>query len=134
MKKVKNLFYLLIINFILILAQIFIPAVRKMYGGSLLFLTPFVTFSILGFLLVYMTKKHKVKTKLKKSLNLVGYSAGFIFVGVIIHNLISGVGILLFNKDFDEPLFFILATIILPFLFMIGAIKTILIIKKEKLY
>ena len=131
MKKVKILFYVLIIYFILVLAQIFIPAIQEMYTGSLLFLVPIFSFSVIGFILVYMVKKYKIQGKIKKYLYLVGYSSGFISVGVVVHNLLSGLGILLLKKDFEEPLFFILATLVLPVVFIIASIKTILLFKND---
>jgi len=93
-------------------------------------LLPFVTFSALGFLLVFMVRKHNVEGKLKKSLDLAGYSAGFILVGVVLHNLASALGILLLKKEIEEPVFFILATVILPLLFIVGSTKTVLTTKK----
>lgn len=131
MKKVEYLFYLLIANFILVLSQIFIPSVRNIFAGSELSLLPFITFSFFGFLLVYLVRKNEVSGKLRKSLNLTGYSAGLIFVSMLLHNFISGTGTSLFNKDFEEPVFFILATLVLPTLFIIGAVKSVLIIRQK---
>ena len=83
MKRTIYLFYALVINFALILSSMFLPFVGNLFSGTILFLFPFVTFSALGFLLVFMVRRHKVEGKLKKNLNLTGYSAGFIFVGVV---------------------------------------------------
>jgi len=130
-RKIECIVYLLIVNFIFVLSQIFIPFVRKIFAGRKLFLLPFVTFSFFGFLLVYLLRKAKVQGKLGKNLNLAGYSAGLIFVSVALHNIVSGIGTIFINGGFEEPLFFILATIVLPALFIIGVVRSVLIIRQN---
>ena len=129
-KKIEYLLYLLVFNFIFLLSQIFIPLVENIFMGNKLFLLPFATFSFWGFLLVYWLRKSKIQGELKKSLTLTGYSAGFIFITSVLHNILSGLGMILLNKEFEEPLFFILATIVLPVLFIIGVLKSILKLRK----
>jgi hypothetical protein len=126
-RKVKYLFYLLVANFIAVLLQIFVPFI----GGGMLFLLPFITFSLIGFVLIYSVKKAEIQGKLRKNLNLVGYSAGLIFASVFLHNIISAIGIFLGIKDFEEPVFFILATVVLPILFIFGVVKSILTFKQK---
>jgi len=78
-------------------------------------------------------------TKLKKFLILTGASVAGFFVSVVLHNFIYGLFIHFFGKDFwnrigsggDEPVFFILAIIVCPIGFLIGAIgSTVLFAKK----
>jgi len=124
-KKTKYLLLVLIINFFLLLLAIYVSLLRDILIDDELFLLPFVLFCFLGFLLVYWVRTGKVEGELKKNLNLTGYSAGLIFVSVVLHNLTSGIGMVLLNKDFEEPLFFLLATIVLPLLFVVGSLKSI---------
>ena len=108
----KRVFWALVGIFLLILSQILVPAVRDLFRGSLLFLVPFAVFFLLGAALIFLTLKKKVKGKLKKFLILAGASATGFFISVLLHNLILG----------DEPVFFLLAIIVCPIGFLIGAI------------
>lgn len=134
MKKIKYLLFLLVLNFIFLILQIFVPQIRLFISeldNTFLFLLPFITFSTLGFVLLYFTKKLKLKSNLKNSLYTVGLSSGLIFIFTVIHNLIYGISMFLFNYQFEEPLFFILAVIVLPILFIFSFTISAFMIKKH---
>jgi len=141
MKKINpiTVFWLLIGFFLLILGQFFVPVVTDFFRGTLLFLSPFIIFSLLGVILVITTIKQKVKKPLRKFLILTGISAALVFVGILLHNLIYALFIQLFGSDFwtrtglgDEPFFFLLALIIAPVGFLIGTIGSLISIKKSR--
>jgi len=108
----KGIFWALVGIFLLILSQIFVPAVRSLFKGSLLFLVPFAVFFLLGVVLIFLTLKKKIKGKLKKFLILTGASAVGFFTSVLLHNLILE----------EEPLFFLLAIVVCPIGFLVGVV------------
>jgi hypothetical protein len=93
---------------------------------------------VLGVTLIILTLKSGIGGKLKKFLLLTGASVAGFFVSVLLHNLIYGLFIHFYGKDFwnrigigDEPVFFILAIVVCPIGFLIGAIgSTVLFAKK----
>ena len=74
---------------------------------------------------------------LKKFLILTAASFVGFFVFVLLHNLVYGLFIHFFGADFwnggDEPFFFILAVIVCPLGFLVGAIGSIVIVVRRKL-
>ena len=74
---------------------------------------------------------------LKKFLILTAASFVGFFIFVLLHNLVYGLFIHFFGADFwnggDEPFFFILAVIVCPLGFLVGAIGSIVIVVKRKL-
>ena len=94
---------------------------------------------VLGITLIILTIKSGIGGKLKKFLILTGASVAGFFVSVVLHNFIYGLFIHFYGEDFwtrigtggDEPVFFILAIIVCPIGFLIGATgSTILFTKK----
>jgi hypothetical protein len=92
---------------------------------------------LLGAALIFFTVKEKVGGMLKKFLLLTGASAAGLPVFAVLHNLVYALLILWFGEDFwgangDEPVFFILATIVCPIGFLVGAVGTIVLANKNK--
>jgi len=134
MKKqyTQTIFWLLFINFLFLLCMFFIPVVRDLMQGKQ-FLIPIAIFFALGILLIIFTVKEKMQGKQKRFLLLTGGSAAGFFIGVILHNMVSGLLTLILGYEFEEPVFFILAVIIMPITFLVGMIGSIvLLIKKNK--
>jgi hypothetical protein len=138
-KFIMPTFWATVILFLIILAQMFIPAVRDLFRGSIFFLLPFAIFSLLGLILIFLAIKGGVVGKLKKFLLLTGISSAGIFVAIVLHNLIYALAIYFLGEDFwersgmgDEPVFFILGLIVLPICFLIGLIGTIVLLIKQK--
>ncbi|MBU1132377.1 hypothetical protein KKC32_03995 [Patescibacteria group bacterium] len=95
-----------------------------------------ILFFLLGIALLVMTIKSKTKGKLKLFLIFTGASAIAFPVSVILHNVIYGLFIHFFGENFwgnggDEPVFFILATMVCPIIFLIGAIGSSIIFFKQ---
>ena len=142
MKKslIPTTFYALIGVFLVIVSVFFIPAVGELIEGSLLFLSPFLIFSLLGAALIFLTIKGKVKGKLKKFLILTGISAAGFFVSILLHNFLyalaivtSHIIILKYIFEFLHATFFIIAMLVCPLGFLIGVVgSTVLFIKKKK--
>ncbi|MGD0786309.1 MAG: hypothetical protein ABR969_10930 [Sedimentisphaerales bacterium] len=89
-----------------------------------------VVFFALAIALLVLTVKLKEPLIRRIFFLLTGASAAAIPVCVILHNLVYGLLILLFGKEFwgkggDEPVFFILAIIVCPVLFIIGMLGSI---------
>ena len=140
MKKslLSTTFYALIGSFIIIIGMFFVPTVSEFVQGPL-FLVPFIIFSLLGAVLLFLTVKSKIKGRHKKLLILTGVSAVGFFVGILLHNLLyalaivsSQIAILKYLFEFLQATFFIVAVIVSPLGFAIGAIGTIVILVKKR--
>jgi hypothetical protein len=132
---IKILFYCLIGIFLIILISMFsmewLPNSLKGYLANFMFIS-WGSFFALGLLLTIFTLKKQKKGKRKKFLLLTSIAALSFPVFVVLHNLVYALFIYLFGEDFwsrtglqDEPIFFILAVIICPIIFIIGAIGVI---------
>jgi len=138
-KSLSIIFYILILFFLLTLGEIFVPTIRELFKGSLFFLGPFIIFSLLGVLLVFLTFKQGIQGKIRKYLLLTGVSAISFFVFVFLHNVFYGLGIISSNiiilkylMKALEGTFFIAAIFICPLVFLIGAIDSIIIFIKTR--
>jgi len=94
-------------------------------------LIPFLLL-LLAIVLIILIKKIKPQGMLKKFLILAGVSVAGFFISVLLHNLISGLLSQLLKKEIEEPVFFILATIICPLGLMAGVIGSIIQLIKER--
>jgi hypothetical protein len=118
----------------------FVPVVREFVQGPLLFLSPFIIFSLLGAALIFLAAKSKIRGKHRKLLILTGVSAAGFFVSIVLHNLLyalaivaSHIVVLKYIFEFLHAAFFILAILVCPLGFLIGATgSTIIFIKKKR--
>lgn len=132
------IFWALIGVFGFIFCQFFIPAVRELFRGSLLFLLPFIVFFLLGLALIFLTFQEKATGWLKKFLILTGASASGFFVSVFLHNAFYALGtitnhitVLNYLMEALQVGFFIVAIFVCPLGFLAGAVGSIgLFIKK----
>ena len=138
-KSLITTFWALIVSFLFIIGQFFIPVVTELFSGSLFFLLPFVIFSLLGGLLIFLTLKEKIEGKLQKLLILTGASAAGFFVFVLLHNVFyafgvitSSIAILRYLMEILHVTFFLIAILVCPLGFLIGAIGSIIILVKRK--
>jgi hypothetical protein len=138
-KSLITTFWVLIGSFLFILGQFFIPAVRELFRGSLFFLLPFVIFSLLGGLLIFLTIKERIEGVLKKFLILTGASAAGFFVSVLLHNFLyalnvitSDIIILRYLTEVLHVTFFLMAVFVCPLGFLIGARGSIIILVRRK--
>ncbi len=113
------------------------PPIRGLAMPYIIF-PAWVVFAGLGVTLLVLTVKRKVEGMLKKFLLLTGASAVGFPVFAVLHNLVYALFIYWFGEDFwgasgDEPVFFILAAIVCPIAFLVGAVGTIVLANKNKL-
>ncbi len=136
-KKITTIFWLLVLNFIIIPCQMFILPVRGLLQGSELFLVPFITFFLLGLVLLILTLKSEIKQPLKKYLLLTSVSAVGVLVFVFLHNAFYALGVVAENikilkilAEAFHVIFFFIAIIIAPIGFLVGVIGSIKYITK----
>ena len=127
----------LMANFIFLVLMMAMPAIHDRLQGKI-FLLPFAVFLLLGLMLSISAFKEKKKNCLRKFLMITGGSAVGIFLSIILHNLVYGLFIVLFGADIwrrlgvgDEPVFFMLAIIVLPVVFVVGSVGSAVIMIKE---
>ena len=138
------IFWALIVVFIVLAISIFTPlaAFAPTFRGSLFLWFFFISgaaFFLLGVALIFLTVKEKVGGMSKKFLILTGASAVGLPVFVLLHNAIYGLFIHFFGADFwdrigpgDEPVFFIMATLVCPIGFLVGAVGSVVLAIKNK--
>jgi len=130
-------FWTLVGTFVLIVSQFFIPPVRELLRGSLLFLLPMAVFFLLGIALVVLTLKKKLKGKLKKFLILTGASAAGFFISVLLHNLLYGLGVITehiaivhYPATVLHIVFFLIAIFVCPIGFLVGVVGSFLFFRQ----
>jgi hypothetical protein len=97
-----------------------------------------IGFGLLGLVLVVLTLRLHEARLHRAFFLLTGISAALIPISVLLHNLVYALCIVFFGKEFwqggsDEPLFFILALIVCPALFMIGAVGSTVLLVRSKM-
>ena len=136
--RVRNgIFYVLIVLFAVIVASL---------GGRLVNV-PFVVtavlaiiFGLLGFVLVVLAARLRGSRIHKVFFILTGASAACMPIFAVLHNLVYGLLIAWFGEGFwerhggggDEPVFFILAVLVWPALFLIGTVGSIVLLVKAR--
>jgi len=126
------IFWALVGIFIVIVSVFSIPAFRDLVMGFLFIIISGTVFLLLGGALIVLTVREKVGGMLKKFFLLTGASSTGVFVFVLLHNLVYGLFIHFFGAGFwdriglgDEPFFFIMATLVCPLGFLVGAVGSI---------
>jgi len=134
---IKVVFWLLVAFFIVLVAEVVGPVHR--FSGFLSLVIPGIIFLLLGIALIVLTAKSGLKGLLKKFLLITGAAPIGTVVSVILHNVFYGVFIYFFGADFwdrigtgDEPVFFILATIVCPIVFLVGVVGSIVLFIKRR--
>jgi peptidoglycan/LPS O-acetylase OafA/YrhL len=126
-KLIQSIFWAVVAVFIIIICAMFlrIPLAENLPLGYV-FLPGIAVLFLLGVVLIVLTVKTKAGGRLKKFLLLTGFSAAGLPVFAVLHNVVSG----FFN--IEEAVFFILATLVCPLGFLVGAIGTIVLMVKNK--
>ena len=129
----------LLVVFGLIVSQIFIPAIRDLFRGSLVFLIPLIVWFLLGLALIFFTLRAGISGILRKFLILSGASAAGFLVSVFLHNLFYGLAIITSQIALLSSLmailhlvFFLTAIFICPLGFLVGLAGTITLFVKER--
>ena len=143
MQEEKNKIYTSILVIFWITFAFFIMVMAGMY----LYIIPYIgiitgipfraVLSILGIVLIILAAKAKFTKIAKVFFILTGASSIGMGLSMILHNLVFALLIKLFGEGIwsgmgDEPVFFILATIVCPLALLVGAIGSIVLIAKKK--
>lgn len=146
MKRVRQIrlitavFYSLVVLFVVVIGEILIPFPMLIKRALFPFIAVLaVVFFLLGLALVFLAIKTKIKGKYGKFLILTGASSVGFFVSVLLHNFLYGLGvitrdiaILHYSFEFLHAVFFIIAVIVCPLGFLVGAIGSIVTSSKRK--
>ena len=131
-----SIFWALVGVFIVLVGTIVCPPplFPRVIGLFLLIISGTLLLS-LGITFLVLTIKGKTKGISRKFQLLTGASAIGIPVSILLHNAIYGLFIHFFGADFwnggDEPVFFIMAVIVCPIGFLVGAIGSIILATKR---
>ena len=143
MQEEKNKVYTSMLVIFWIIFAFFIIVTAGMY----LYVVPYIGFvtgvpfravlSILGIVLIILAAKAKITKIARAFFILTGASALGMGISMILHNLVFALLIKLFGEGAwssmgDEPVFFILATIVCPLALLVGVIGGIALIVKKK--
>ncbi len=139
-RKIILVFYTLIIIFVILIAYFFSPLMDELKRTFFIIAAVMgLALLILGIVLIWLTKKSKIRGKLRLFLILTGISAIFPLIGAVLHNFFYAIRIyfeeILIVKiimQFLEAVSFILALLICPILFIISAIVIIILLHKKK--
>jgi hypothetical protein len=131
-KLIWSIFWALVGVFVLVVGMMFIG---MPLNGYVLFAL-LAVFLGLGVTLLVLAARAKLSKILKAFLLLSGASAVGLPVFTVLHNLVYALFIYFFGQGFwggigDEPVFFILAVIVSPIAFLVGAIGSIVLGVRE---
>jgi len=128
-------------TFLIIIGQMFIPAIRNLLRGHNLFLVLLAIFLGLSLLLTVFVLRSSLKGKLKIFLILTGSSALGFCLSIILHNAFYGLGsitthLIVVNSLVVglEIFFFLISIFICPLLFLIGIVGSIVMFCKKKCF
>jgi len=134
-KLIWSIFWALVGAFVVIACLFTIPAAGELLRGPLFLIVAGAVLFALGGALIFLTVKQKVGGLLKKFQLLTGASAVGIPVGAALHNLVYALFITWFGADFwkggDEPFFFVMALIVCPIGFLVGAVGSIVLATRK---
>jgi len=130
------IFWITFAFFIMVMAGMYLYIVS--YIGIITGVPFRAVLSILGIVLIILAAKAKFTKIAKVFFILTGASALGMGLSMILHNLVFALLIKLFGEGIwggmgDEPVFFILATIVCPLALLVGAIGSIILIAKKKI-
>ena len=141
----KNKVYISTLIVFWIIVTFFILMVAGMYLGMFLPFFPVISLpsiaviSLSGIALIVLAARAKFTKISKAFFILTGSAAAGMGISIVLHNLIFALFIKLFGEGFwerigigDEPVLFILATIICPVALLVGAIGSIVFIARKK--
>jgi hypothetical protein len=138
-KLIWSIFWALVAVFVIVVGGMFTTPLNLPPGiRPILFPTSWALFLLLGITLLVLTLREKIGGMLKKFFLLTGASAVGVFASILLHGVVYALFILCFGEDFwtrsglgDEPFFFILATMVCPLAFLVGAIGSIVLFIKK---
>jgi hypothetical protein len=136
-QRLRNITFFVLVSIFALVFTWFKPGWRFIrFSDSLLIVVP-LTIIVLGLVVVVLTVRLK-ETRIKKVFFLLaGASAAAIPICALLHNVVYGLFILWFGEGFwerhgtDEPVFFILAVVFCPVLFLVGTVGAVVFLAKD---
>lgn len=130
------IFWIIFALFIVTMVNMYLPNMIP-YAGYVISISLWIILPILGIALIILAAKAGFTKIARAFFILTGASALGIGAGVVLHNLLYAALIKIFGEGIwsnmgDEPVFFILATIICPLGLLVGAIGSIILIASKK--
>ena len=136
-KNIKIIFWLLIVSFLFILCQFFVPGLRDSFRGTAFFLGPMIIFFFFGLALIVFTVREKVEGKLRKFLLLTGSAAAGFFAFVFLHNAFYALNVVVghitalnYLTEILGVIFFLIAIFVRPLGFLAGIVGTVYFLRK----
>ena len=128
-------FWITFALFLMIIVGIYFNLIP--YLGFISGLFSMIILSVLGIALIVLTKMAEITKISKAFFILTGASAIGMGLGVLLHNMVYAILIKILGENAwtnmgDEPVFFILATIICPIALLVGVIGVIVLLAKRK--
>lgn len=133
-QKLRNVTFFVLVAVFALLVALFSPAGRFIGAPVLVHIVLALGLVLLGMFLVVLTLRLSEPRIQKMFFLLTGAAAAAIPVCVILHNVVYGLFIWWFDEGFwarhgsDEPVFFIMAIIVCPALFLIGSMGSIVLL------
>ena len=122
-RHIWRIFWTLVVVFAISMAMMFAPFLPMRYSSFIA--SPILV--VLGVVLSILTVESQMEERLKKFLLMTGASPMGSVVFGYLHNRVSGI-----LKAEDDPVFFILANVVCPVVFVVGAIGSIVLKAKRK--
>ena len=131
------IFWIIFAVFILLLANMFLG--RYLPFQSFMIIPSYALLSLLGITLIVLAAIARFTKISKVFIILTGSGAAGAGLSIVLHNLLFGLFIVLFGEGYwerigigDEPVFFILATIICPLVLLVGTVGSIVLIARKR--
>ncbi len=139
MQDKKNKIYISTLVIFWLIFAFFILNVFSMYliGPFIRFISipSMVILSILGIVLIVLASRAKFTKISKAFFILTGASALGMTISGVLHNLVYALLVKLFREGIgNEPVFFILATIVCPIALLVGVIGSIVLMAKKRIF
>ena len=128
-------FWITFALFLMIIAGMYFNFIP--YIGFISGLLSMIILSVFGIALIVLAKMAEITKISKAFFILTGASAIGMGLGVLLHNMVYAILIKILGENVwtnmgDEPVFFILATIICPIALLVGVIGVIVLLAKRK--
>jgi hypothetical protein len=123
-RLVWSVFWAQVVVFVITVIMMTAPFSSSLHPG--LIFVPWGLFFSLGAALTYLTLRQKTPGWQGKFLLTTGAAGVGFLVFVVLHNVVSGI------FDAEEPVFFVLATIVCPLGFLVGTVGSIVLAIKNR--
>jgi hypothetical protein len=135
-QQIRNIGFFVLVSLFALFVALF-----SMGGGLIRFpisllVVLAIAFALLGLIVVLLTVTLKEARTKKTFFLLAGASAAAMPICALLHNVVYGLFILWFGEGFwerhgtDEPVFFLLAVVVCPALFLVGTVGSIVFLTK----